>query len=155
MLSEAGLFELTFYCLYGAYSLPSVTRAKIPGSQTLGTRPRHWGNSVQSLPGWLENLWSELGGKRPPEGSWGGQPSREEAVQTGLGRQSSLCDCRRQRDRGWEGGLGPVLPSKGLGFSFKANGGMVPSQLSASLSLLPPPSLIHSIVSICFLFLFF
>lgn len=69
-------------------------------------------------------------------------------MQTGLGRLSSLCDCGRQSDRGWEGGLGPVLQSKGLGFSFKANGCMGPSQLSASLSLLPPPSLIHSIASI-------
>lgn len=45
--------------------------------------------------------------------------------------------------------MGPVLQTKGLGFSFKANGGMVPSKLSASLSLLLPlPSLIHFIVSV-------
>lgn len=51
---------------------------------------------------------------------------------------------------GWKGGFGPVLQSKGLDFSFKANGGMMPSKLSASLSLLPLPSLIHSVVPIGF-----
>lgn len=68
-----------------------------------------------------------------------------------------LCDCWRGSDRGWEGNAKkcPVLPkgpsskTKGLCFSFKANGHVVPWKLSASLSfLLPLPDLLDFTVSI-------